>query len=974
MGVVNITGGAINGNVYGGANTSVLYGETVVNIGYDAVANYMNNNNYTRGNISIGGTVFGGGEANASGSEVYDFDFISVTQGIIINIDGNNHTIFEIAGSIFGSGNASRTTGYSRVYINNYGAARDIKNNVSLQRADIVVLNNSHMALSGATDRTNEYSQVVFSISRVTELDLKNNSEIYLENGANLLNRFRSLNGDNTPATVQINENTHAVQKSTNNRLYMLEDKVLNIALNQNVTAYGEVDGMTFFGMFKRDRNGNIIKAMYDTNYQTGDTPPDEDMYYFSSGSYVLGLHENNHNIKTDGFYTNYDDPNNPGSILVDYIVPTPEDAEHYMWVIGVSVQSYDIELTASKYSTLGTYEFPFVNNANGNTSFYIKAFTYDDLDAGVSIIDPDFIPRIAATGTDADNTMGLAIKPGIGWVTVGETYFLTDSTPRYRGKTTYKSENSNITPSFVFYLYHSKNIQTEGSIGTVVVSMQIVTPIDDLTNSVENINFNITINRALFDSNDYEGAMTPGRQYQMFTSSKMDITSKSSLSAYYSLYAESNQNIYRNGYHRVLTSNVILPVNTKITMIDFASDSRPEYYYYIVNAADNSAFGANYQTTGEIEYPLSSFMRMGSLDTTNKYSDATANAIYWDNTNHRAVEEFIFIVDFADTNISSDMSDCSLLLDMLDEDDNVIRSVLGIQRSNLVYNIHANHQSAITVDAQVSKSLVYVGDIEDLRVTINFNQSDENSPTRIVDTTYYEQKLGIKISIYNPLGNQVNGVDLMGISFTLDGETYYPRSDGTIRIKVADRVANAYSNIKINTENSSLASGVYTIKVEGFYSADGIYFGTTPNTVDTVTFRLMNELYGLKATIPETELIFDNVTGRNTGSTDELNVTLDYSGAIIEPNIKVALYRRSYEDTYDMDYNIVDLADYVSDELEEYGNNSKIYNLIDEVGSTNTYTFHMNSGLVSGTYRLEFRLYDGTSYVGNIIRYIIIK
>ena len=37
------------------------------------------------------------------------------------------------------------------------------------------------MALSGATDRTNEYSQVEFSLSRVTELDLKNNSELYLD-------------------------------------------------------------------------------------------------------------------------------------------------------------------------------------------------------------------------------------------------------------------------------------------------------------------------------------------------------------------------------------------------------------------------------------------------------------------------------------------------------------------------------------------------------------------------------------------------------------------------------------------------------------------------------------------------------------------------------------------------------------------------------------------------------------------------
>lgn len=973
IGIVNITGGSIGGNVYGGANTSVLYGETVVNIGFDAVSTYMNNTNFSRNNISIAGTVFGGGEANASGSEVYDFDFISVTKGIIINIDGSGHTIFEIDGSIFGSGNASRTTGYSRVYINNYGNANSIKNNVSLQRADIVVLNNSHMALSGATDRTNEYSQVVFSISRVTELDLKNNSEIFFENGANLLNRFRSLNADGSIATVTINPETHLItSKSTNNCLYMLEDKVLNIALNQNVTAYGEVDGMTFFGMFKRDRNGHIVKAMYDTSYQTGSVPAEGDLYYFSSGSYVLGLHENSHNIKVDGFYTNYEDSNNPGKILVDYITPTPEDAEHYMWVIGASVQSYDIELTASKYSTLGTYEFPFVNNAQGNTTFYIKGFTYDDLDSDVSIIDPDFIPRIASTEELADNTMGLAIKPGIGWVTIGDTYFLTDSTPRYRGATAYKSENSNVTPSFVFYLYHAKNIQTEGSLGTVVVSMQIVTPIDDLTNSVENVNFNITINRALFDSNDYEGAMTPGRQYQMFTSSKMDITKKSSLSAYYSLYSESNQSIYRPGYHRVLTSNVILPVNTKITMIDFASDTRPEYYYYIVNASDNAIFGSNYATTGEIEYPLSSFVRMGSLDTTNKYDDAVSNEIYYDSTNHRAIEEFIFIVDFNDTEINNDMNDCSLLLDILDQDNEVIRSVLGIQRSNLVYNIHANHESAITVDATVSKPLVYVGDIEDLRVTINFNQSDENSPTRIVDTTYYEQKLGLKISFIDPLGHQVNGVDLMGTSFTLDGETYYARSDGTLRIKVADRVANAYANIKINTENSSLISGVYTIKVEGFYSTDGIYFGTTPNSVDTITFRFMNELYGLKATIPENELIFDSVSGINDNNTNELNVSIDYSGAIINPNIKVSLYRRSYEDAYDMNYNSVDIADYVTNELEEYQTN--IYNLIDEVTATNTYKFEMGSNLVTGTYKLEFRLYDDTSYVGNVVKYIIIK
>ena len=120
-GLVNIVGATIGGNVYGGANTSVLYGETTVNIGSAAV----DNTNLFKSNISIGGTVFGGGEANASGSENYDYSFISITKGIKINIDGSGYDIFDISGSIFGSGNASSTTGYSYIDIKNYGTSTD---------------------------------------------------------------------------------------------------------------------------------------------------------------------------------------------------------------------------------------------------------------------------------------------------------------------------------------------------------------------------------------------------------------------------------------------------------------------------------------------------------------------------------------------------------------------------------------------------------------------------------------------------------------------------------------------------------------------------------------------------------------------------------------------------------------------------------------------------------------------------------
>lgn len=172
-----MVGATIGGNVYGGANTSRLYGDTTVNIGLSA----SSNKNLTKSPIVIGGTVFGGGEANASGSEEYDYSFISVTVGINININGEGYDTFTIGGSIFGSGNASSTTGYSYVNIKNYGTKEDIKRNISIQRANTVTLDNSYIELKGATDRTNEYSTVLFSLSRIDELKLINSSSLYLQ-------------------------------------------------------------------------------------------------------------------------------------------------------------------------------------------------------------------------------------------------------------------------------------------------------------------------------------------------------------------------------------------------------------------------------------------------------------------------------------------------------------------------------------------------------------------------------------------------------------------------------------------------------------------------------------------------------------------------------------------------------------------------------------------------------------------------
>lgn len=960
---VNIAGAAIHGNVYGGANTAVLYGMVELNIG--------SNENLTKSDIMIDGTVFGGGEANAEGDPNYDYSFISVTEGIQITIDGDGYDQFYIKGSIFGSGNASSTEGYSYIDISNYGTFDQYQENISIQRADIVTLKNSAIKLEGTTDRTNEFSTTKFSISRVKELKLANNSTLFLDNGTNLLEKFNSLkiDGENeTEASVTITEGG-SVTKNVDNRVYMLEGKNMNIATNEAVTSYGEVSGMTFFGMYQLDRNDRVLTAFYHQKYDAGDTVASGEFYAFTSGSYVLGLHNTNHDITKDGFYSNYENEDVEGTVEVKYIEPTPSDASYYMWVIGETVETYELTLTASKYATLGTYELPLVTSGGANTQFEILGFNYQNLEEGFELVDPDTIERVNRDGK-ADDIMGLSMEASnTGFVTKGSTNFRTEEGSSVVGTTNYQSENSSAVPSFIFYLYHSKNLTQAREIGTVVISLLEITPIDELNNEVTRVNINITINSALYANNEYEGAMTTGEKYDLFASTQTNITTKSSLSAYYSLYMETDKPYYQTGYQHALVSSYVLPVGTKITMIDFAT--MPTYYYHVIDEEDYRNATAEHALYGESSYYLSDFIAMGSTSADNNYNEQKNMELYYDEEMGIIEEEFIFIVDFGDTTIEGDQIGKSLLMELRNAQDQTLISVLGIQHANLTYNLYDNRDAVIDVEGTLSKNPIYIGEDSDLTLTTNFTQSTASGAT-VVDTTYLDKRLGVYITIFDANQNQLNNSSLLGLTYELDGVTYYPRMDGSIRIPLADKVANVLSRIKIHTNNVNLASGNYTMKIESFGSPDGIYFGTNSSDQITIPFEIINSRYGLDVSLDERQTIVDKETGYTTLGNNALIFHVKYSSNLSNPNIRVSLFRRNYDEIYDTTYSQVNLLDYVSNNMQQKNENE--YLLSEMPAAESDKNLYLKSNLKSGTYRFVFRLYDGDTLIGDCTEYVIIK
>ena len=136
---------------------------------------------------------------------------------------------------------------------------------------------------------------------------------------------------------------------------------------------------------------------------------------------------------------------------------------------------------------------------------------------------------------------------------------------------------------------------------------------------------------------------------------------------------------------------------------------------------------------------------------------------------------------------------------------------------------------------------------------------------------------------------------------------------------------------------------------------------------------RIINFAYGLKVTTPIQAKIVDHETGNTTAGNNSISTTLKYSSSLSNPNIAISLYRRDYSEVFSQDYTLVDLKDYVTTILTPT-QREKEYEVSTNPLDSTTYFLLLKSNLVTGTYKLVYKLYDGNTYVGEAYEYLIIK
>ena len=979
--IVNIVGGEIHGNVYGGPKMAVVYGTTKTNIGTAAV----NQTGLIENDILIHGTVFGGGESNASGSETYDWTFISVTEGIDVMIDGtgyedNNHQ-FVINGSIFGSGNASSSAGTSNIYVKNLGTIAHPNISVSIQRANHVVIDNSVIELLGAKDRTNEFAEILYSFNIIDDLVIKNDTVLLLQHNANLLKKLYSgvdSGGLLVPATVTIDENTGNVTRNVDNRIYMIPGQNLNVTINQAASAYGEITGMTFFGMYNSYGNGSYRYGLYDRAYSNGDVG--NASLEIVGGSYVVGLRKTNHDITKDGFYTNTleDDYTR---IVTNYIDPTKIGETGYRWVVGFEAINYEFTLIASKYSSLGTYELPMIHFADGNTRFNVLGFDGAGLHEGLSLVNSNVVPRIGATETEANSVFGLSMKAETQeWTGYGTTKMLTQEVSPgkyFSGTEEYLTDNRKIAPSMMFYLYHAKNITAQGPLGTVVVTMQAAIPKNEIEYDIKFITITIHLTSVNADSDSYDASITYDKKYEMPSSTSVNITNTSQFSTYYSLTTFKDQfsKVYGNDneYFHVLVTNYPLPVNTMITMIDYgANDQIPNYYYFKVTQAVYNDSLSQLSTYHEITYRLSNFIKMDSTSSGNHYDDATNNLLYYDTSSHLVDEEFIFIFDFKECSVTGNHLDNSMLFELRNSEDRTIYNVLGAREGLMFYSTYESSNAVLSQTFTGVDSYLYYNVPDEIDYSTEILYDETENRQSVIDTNYESRKMGLNVIITDRDGEQVSSSLLLGTSVSVGNQQYFADGDGVFRIKLSNKVSNLHKTLKI-TANSDLPAGQYTVHYTLFASDDGLHNSDIGNSVtQDFVVQVVSSNNSITVDCEDKVKVVDGETGLNMLDTRINTYHVKYESELENPNFRVEIYKRNTDAVDSTGYTSVPFNQLFTNSLSVVNGNevSISMNGLDE----KDFAFELQQSLTSGTYRVVFKLYDSNHLIDEEIKYVIVK
>lgn len=473
------------------------------------------------------------------------------------------------------------------------------------------------------------------------------------------------------------------------------------------------------------------------------------------------------------------------------------------------------------------------------------------------------------------------------------------------------------------------------------------------------------------------QGDLTLGRN----TSNNLNnlyITDKSTISFNFNY---EDQIGYATGYTHNLVSTILLPKNTKITLID---NNTGKVYMYKINSSDDLYGYSDSCESNDIDcvkkatYPLSLF-KTGKISTDEYFNEN-------DHYNVSDIDEnFKVIIDLSETTIKSNYDNISLYMDIRDLNNKILRTTLKdtIKTFNIYSSINEESTDAelyLSTDYDNTTILYNTDSTTNINIRTGFNYKYING-IKVFDTTHENMNIGLLIKLVDLDGSIVNKKYLKNIIIKIDNMEYAAENDGIFRINLNSGTTDISKVLVLTTneDNMKLPVGNYSLKISNYVSYDGLYTTDISSNEISVPIYVSNSSSNIKYNFDVIMSDSNRIIKKSIGLYN-VSFSILQNGLLKDPNIRVSLYKKDTLTAYNQDYSIVDIKNYITNNLIFYGDN--VYYAFEKPikyrGTSATYNnlelTLITSNFENTGYMFVYELYDGTKKIGAIEKKFIVK
>ena len=429
---------------------------------------------------------------------------------------------------------------------------------------------------------------------------------------------------------------------------------------------------------------------------------------------------------------------------------------------------------------------------------------------------------------------------------------------------------------------------------------------------------------------------------------------------------------VYKEGYSHNLISNILLPLGTKVTLIDKYDN---KIYQKIIDT-EQDLYGYNTSCEGKLNcskyatYNFSSFKEIGT--TKEKYYDESK---YIDKA--IKTEKYIIKIDFSNTNLIENYYDLMFYLAIKNESNKYLYQTLDNTINKVNVYTSVNNEDITTKHELISdysnQNIYYNNDSE---ISINFTNKLTHTSINdklIIDTIFGNKKAGLLIKLYSEDNNILDKKYLDNMIFEVGGKEFFADEENSIKVNLGRVSSDEIKTLKIKTKpnSSGLKNGIYYITINKFISDDGYYYDSLYEDGIKIPLIVDNQVQ------QKPEHSFDVIMDNSSVMIDKklenkkVNFNIICSG-INNPIIKVSMSQKKNEGSKDQEYSLVDIKNYLSSStnLQIAETNKYIVNPVNSMFELEILPkkFDYNG------YKYIFELYDGTTKIGKIEKYFIVR